>query len=117
MRSVIISLAVLVLVFSLTLANSIYIEDRISSYITAIDSYDGSPNFYSNLFEEFKRDEKFFSITISHSELFSVTDTFSELVSVAENGPDDGIEPLKSRLKNALVHLLRTSELSPLGIL
>ena len=108
MRSVIIALAVLVLVFSLTLANSIYIEERISSYITAIDSYDGSPNFYSNLFEEFKRDEKFFSITISHSELFSVTDTFSELASVAESRQSEGIEPLKSRLKNAFLHLLKT---------
>lgn len=117
MRSVIISVAVLIAAFTLTFANSIYIEDKIDSYISYIDSDDGSPLFYKNLFEEFKRDEKFFSITISHSELFSVTDTFSELASVAESGKRDGIEPLKSRLKNALLHLLRTSELSPLGIL
>ena len=117
MRPVIIALAVLVLIFSLTLANSIYIERRIDSYISAIDSDDGSPNFYTSLFEEFKRDEKFFSITISHSELFSVTDTFSELSALAESGKSDEIEPLKSRLKNALLHLLKTSELSPHGIL
>ena len=117
MRSLIMASVVLILVFALSIANSVYIEERIDSYISSIDSDDGSPGFYKNLFEKFKRDEKFFSITISHSELFSVTDTFSELATVAESGKSDGIEPLKSRLKNALLHLLKTSELSPLGIL
>ena len=117
MRSVIISVAVLIFIFALTFANSIYIEGRIDTYISYIDSDDGSPDYYKRLFENFKRDEKFFSVTISHSELFAVTDAFSELAAVAEGGKRDEIEPLKSRLKNAFSHLLRTSELSPLGIL
>lgn len=105
MRSVIISVLTLALIFSLAFLNSAYIRGRIDHYEGALELCDGSPEYYGQLFEEFKAEEAFFSLTVSHGELLSVTSAFSELAEAARGDDEGAVKIAKSRLQNAFRHL------------
>ena len=116
MRSVIISTLILAAIFALTITNSLYIGERIEYYMEAVEEDDGSLDYYERLFEDFKREEKFFGLTVSHDELFQITDAFSELARTEISSRDD-VAVAKGRLQNALRHLHQLSELGIFSIL
>ena len=114
MKAVKISVLFLIILTVSVYANSLYIgyiTDNIAIKIENITTDDiaKASSEFEKVFEEFKKAEKYISITVSHDDLTNIEDSFSEIIGAAKAGNTVGVITVKSRLKDSLLHLGRLS--------
>lgn len=117
MKTTKIAVFVLILLFAAILTNSIMISritDRLSGKVDAIDCEDteSAAREYENLSKEFKKAEKYISLTVSHDDLTNIEESFAEIIGAAKAGNEIGLITLKSRLRDSLEHLGRLSSIN-----
>ena len=102
-------------VFVTVIANTFILLYNIDAVIEALD---GAPDNvfaaqeYCEIFEDFKRRERFLSLTVSHSDLSEITYSFAELIAAAEAEDEESFAITKSRLKESLLYLRRLCKIS-----
>ena len=97
--------------------NSIFIGNVTKELAEAVetvrtDDMSAATEEYESLFEKFTRAEKFISVTVSHDDLTNIEESFSEIIGAAKAGDSASVIREKSRLKDALLHLGRLSQIS-----
>ena len=114
MKPVKISILILVILTISVYANSIYIGHTTKTIAEKVDKIDtenteNAAESFDELFDEFKKAERYISITVSHDDLTNIEENFSEIIGAANAGNNIGVTTAKSRLKDALIHLGRLS--------
>ena len=112
-----IAILVLILLFSAVFANSIYIStvtERLAEKVkdVEIDDLDYAMEKFEILREEFKKAEKYISITVSHDDLTNIEEGFADIIGAARSGMRANVITIKSRLEDSLKHLGRLSSLN-----
>ncbi len=117
MKAVRIATVTLILLFAAVVLNSIYIDkvtekfaDRISK--TDTQNLEDAKKEFEKLNEEFKKTEKFISITVSHDDLTNIEESFADIIGAANAGIHADVTTIKSRLEDALRHLGRLSSIN-----
>ena len=117
MKAVRIAGIVLLLLLTSVILNSIYISkitekfaDRIQEIDT--DNLETATEILKNIREDFKKAEKFISITVSHDDLTNIEEGFADIIGAAEAGMKVDVITIKSRLEDALRHLGRLSSIN-----
>ena len=105
MKSVRIAAVVLVLTVLLVIGNSIVVRELIDGVIEDVET--AGPEEYRDIFENFKRIEKYISLTVDHEDMMNIELGFAELIGMGEVGDEEGAQVTKSRLKYSLEHLKR----------
>lgn len=114
MKAVKIAILILVILTVSVYANSLYIgyiTDNIAIKVEniTVDDIAKALSEFEKVFEEFKKAEKYISITVSHDDLTNIEDSFAEIIGAARAGNTVGVITVKSRLKDSLFHLGRLS--------
>lgn len=114
MKQARVAAAFLSLLLLLVIINAIYIGHITRDFSKRVDEIDSSDTEnalkeYKNLYESFKKAEKFISITVSHDDLTNIESCFSDIIGAAEAGMEGSIIIIESRLKDSLEHLGRLS--------
>ena len=73
-------------------------------YLTDV-SYSECENLYNN----FKKQEKYISLTVNHEDLTEVESSFAEMLGAIKANDSESVLSIKSRLIDALEHLRRLS--------
>lgn len=117
MKAVRIAGIVLLLLLTSVILNSVYISkitekfaDRIQEIDT--DNLEVATEILKNIREDFKKAEKFISITVSHDDLTNIEEGFADIIGAAEAGMKVDVITIKSRLEDALRHLGRLSSIN-----
>ena len=117
MKAVRIAGIVLLLLLTSVILNSVYISkitekfaDRIQEIDT--DNLETATEILKNIREDFKKAEKFISITVSHDDLTNIEEGFADIIGAAEAGMKVDVITIKSRLEDALRHLGRLSSIN-----
>ena len=105
MKSVRIAAVVLVLTVLLVVGNSIVVRELIDGVIEDVET--AGPEEYGDIFANFKRIEKYISLTVDHEDMMNIELGFAELIGMGEVGDEEGAQVTKSRLKYSLEHLKR----------
>lgn len=112
MKAFIFSCITLGLVTTFVFLNSFIIFRSVTDLSNRIDAVEPTyrnESSFIEIYEDYKGMEKYFSITVSHSDLTSIEDSFAELLGAAEAKDDESLTIAKSRLKMAFNHLKRLS--------
>ena len=114
MKSAKFSIAFLIFLATVIIANSLYISNVTKGLAKKVDLIDTKNTEqcaieYKKLFSEFHKAEKFISITVSHDDLTNIEESFSDIIGAAEAGMEGYVIMIKSRLKDSLEHLGRLS--------
>lgn len=114
MKPVKLSILILAVLTILVYANSLYIGHITKSIAKKVESIDtdnieNAAEHFENVFDDFKKAERYISITVSHDDLTNIEESFSEIIGAANAGNLIGVKTTKSRLKDALIHLGRLS--------
>ena len=117
MRSAKFSMLFLIVLAAAIVANSLYISHvtkELAKKADAISTHDMQEckTEYMKLFSEFRRAEKFISITVSHDDLTNIEESFADIIGAAEAGVEANVIMIKSRLKDSLEHLGRLSSIN-----
>jgi len=117
MRAVKISSAVLILLLAAVILNSVYISKITENFADKIQDTNTedlkvAAENLKGVREEFKKAEKFISITVSHDDLTNIEEGFADIIGAAEAGMRVDVITIKSRLEDALRHLGRLSSIN-----
>ena len=117
MRAVKISSAVLILLLAAVILNSVYISKITENFADKIQDTNTedlkvAAERLKGVREEFKKAEKFISITVSHDDLTNIEEGFADIIGAAEAGMRVDVITIKSRLEDALRHLGRLSSIN-----
>lgn len=117
MKAVKIAISVFLILFVAIILNSLYISNRtekIADEISKIDTNDLSKTKkrLEEICADFKKAEKFISITVSHDDLTNIEESFADIIGAAEAGMTANVITIKSRLEDALRHLGRLSSIN-----
>lgn len=117
MKAVRISIIVFILLLAAVILNSIYISkvtEKFADKIREIDTenLEAAKDVLKQLHEEFRKEEKFISITVSHDDLTNIEESFADIIGAAEAGMTVDVITIKSRLEDALRHLGRLSSIN-----
>ena len=109
-----IAIVFLIFLAAVIIANSLYISnvsEALAKKVDLIDTKDTEQCAieYKKLFSEFRKAEKFISITVSHDDLTNIEESFADIIGAAEAGMEGNVIMIKSRLKDSLEHLGRLS--------
>ena len=107
MKSVRIAAVVLMLTILLVVANSFVVRELIDGVIEDVES--AAPQEYEEIFANFKRIEKYISLSVDHEDMMDIDLAFAELIGMVKVGDSEGAEVTKSRLRYSLEHLRRLS--------
>ncbi len=112
MKAVKAAYIIFVSVFVLVFANSFFLGRTIDGYKNEIDAIDTSntqaaKDKVTEIYEKFKRDEKFINLTVTHEDLTNIEEMFSGMIGAAKGDDKEELEIEKSRLSDALGHLKR----------
>ena len=104
----------LVLLLSTVLVNSFFIHRTTkifadSAKSISTDNCEDAGNEFTELFERFRKAQKFINLTVSHDDLTNIEESFAEIIGAAEANDLEGIITAKSRLVDSLEHLGRLS--------
>ena len=107
------SLCLTIVLLSIT-ANSVYITKTTEEFANAVkeidtENLDITADKLKEIYAEFKKAERFISITVSHDDLTNIDESFSDMIGAAEAGIRANVIAIKSRLEDALRHLGRLS--------
>ena len=114
MKTTKIAIAVLIILAAAVLANSLYIKHittELTKMINAVDTEDmeKTKREFADIYDKFKKAEKYISITVSHDDLTNIEEGFADIMGAIEAGAHTSIIMIKSRLSDALEHLGRLS--------
>lgn len=114
MKAFKIATAVLVLLIVAILLNSIFIgriSEDLAERIKALDleNMEIAAREAEEIYSDFKRAEKYISITVSHDDLTNIEESFSDIMGAFDANMKSDIIIIKSRLSDALSHLGRLS--------
>ena len=117
MKAVRIATVILISLFAAVVLNSIYISkvtEKFADSVSKIDTGDleAAREEFEKLNEEFKKAEKFISITVSHDDLTNIEEGFADIIGAASGGIHADVTTIKSRLEDALRHLGRLSSIN-----
>ena len=117
MKAVKISIAVLLTLTVSVAANSLYINHMTKDFskkLEHVNIEDGEnlTETFEKIFNNFKKAERFISITVSHDDLTNIEESFADIIGAAKAGAKSDIERIKSRLVDSLEHLGRLSSLN-----
>ena len=107
MKHAVISLGIIIALATITTINSARIQRLIDGYIEEIEATDTDAEVFSLLYDNFLKDEKFISLTVSHEDLRDIEKSFSEIIAAARMNDTVEVQKAKSRLIDALLHLGR----------
>ena len=91
----------------LVVANSFVVRELIDGVIEDVES--AAPQEYEEIFANFKRIEKYISLSVDHEDMMDIDLAFAELIGMVKVGDSEGAEVTKSRLRYSLGHLRRLS--------
>lgn len=109
------AVALLFLLIGAAVANTVFLTrgiDRITESVRALkidEPTEEAEAEAKDLYEDYRRWEQFFSLTVSHRDLTDVESLFSEMLGYLGVSDADGARVAKSRLIDALSHLRRLS--------
>lgn len=113
MKQKLFAVILLVVVISFVTINTIVIDRQIEEIMTGVEEVDiNSENAEDDIlriFEDFKRKERYISLTVNHDDLTNIEDCFVSLVGYLSVGNTDEAEVTRNRLTNSLEHLKRLS--------
>ncbi len=113
MKSRIISYIILSAIVLSVGANSIFLHKSTSMLIEAVAACDinemDSKEKYSEIYKEYKKQERFITLTVNHGNLTSTEEAFCELLGALENGDTATAAISKKRLIGSLDNLRRLS--------
>lgn len=98
------------LVFCTVTVNSLVISYNIDKiYDAVLNAPESIENagVYESIYEDFKRRERYISITVSHEDLGDIRNSFAEVVGAYRAKNEEDLIIAKSRLTEALLHLRR----------
>ena len=112
MKAVISAIILLVIVSALVIANSLVLENifnRISEELEDVEKTNISTakDDFTKIFEYYKKNAKYISLTVKHSELKLIEESFCELLGACEAKNESDIIQIKSRLIGSLLHTRR----------
>ena len=116
MKEKIIAFCLLFLVICFVLINTLVLDRQIKALyddtakIEMRDSdIQAAERSARELYEEFKKREKFISLTVNHEDLTRIEESFSEIIGYLSVGNADDARVIKNRLLDSLEHLRRLS--------
>ena len=114
MKAVPIAFSGLIVLLVLVILNSLYISrttEKLADEIKEIKTDDLSltAKELKRVYADFKKSEKFISITVSHDDLTNIEESFADIIGASEGGTAANVLTIKSRLEDALRHLGRLS--------
>ncbi len=117
MKAVRIATAVLIFLLAAVVLNSIYIDkttEKFANRIMEIDTKNlkEAKEEFKKVHKEFKKAEKFISITVSHDDLTNIEEGFADIIGASEAEMHVDVITIKSRLEDALRHLGRLSSIN-----
>ena len=116
MRAERIAVSVLIVELLGVILNSVYLHFGIGSIYEvtkAADVYSSdAENAYREIYADYKRHERFISLTVNHDDLANIDDLYCEIIGTLAVGDEDGASITKSRLVGALKHLWRLSKVN-----
>ena len=98
------------LVFVAVTANTLallYNLDRIYESIEKAPSSLEQKETYSEIYEDFKRRERYISVTVSTGDLEPIRSAFYDIIGALESGDEQELIIAKSRLTESILHLRR----------
>ena len=108
--------AYVILCFSLlaVIINSITLNMLISKTLNEVKAlpdilYESSYTDHEKIYNDFKKKEKYISLTVNHEDLTEVETSFAELLGATKAKDEESMLTIKSRLIDALEHLRRLS--------
>ena len=115
MKTVILAYTVVILIISLVILNSIFVSYNIKEIIRQIGAFDDGEKTntndtlseYEKIYLDYKRREKFISLTVSHEDLTDISTEFQEIIGAARANDTESIIIAKSRLIGSLEHTRR----------
>ncbi|MBP3495197.1 MAG: DUF4363 family protein [Clostridia bacterium] len=101
MKAFVISLIILIAIMALTVTNAIYINNKSEDFhaLASLLTPETNSEFFV-LYDEWKKAEGIFSITISHKDIDNLNIALSVLKQKYENKEDDGFYEYKALLMN-----------------
>ncbi len=121
MKARIFAYCTLVAIFFFVTANNIFLDRKIGELYKTAEKLDCSSEEASLdallLKENFEKNEIYMSLTVNHDKLSNIEDAIAELEGALTVGKKEEAEIIKSRLKNALLHLWRLSGFNLDGII
>ena len=111
MKTVRLSVIILLLIFILVNSNAIFIRKATDGLIGSLSELDGENTIeeYEVIYKRYQKNERLMSLTIGHDELCQVSDCFTELLTAIRNKNTDDAIIAKSRLIGYLEHIRRLS--------
>ena len=110
MKALITSCTTAALLIILVFTNSFIVRyniQRISEAIEAAPEHCQSAEIYTELFEDYRRREKYIALSVSHSDLLGIEDSYAEILGAIEADDEDALIIAKSRIIKALAHIKR----------
>ena len=119
MRSVIISSAILAIILSFTIINTVILNNFCEELFTAIENYDTDAQDHSaleELYDKFNEKSVYINLTVNHSMTNGVNEAFYELFGATEANDKQSARIAKSRLTYAVKRLWEMEKFSLLSI-
>ena len=110
MKSIIFSCTTAILLIVFVFVNSFAVRyniDKISEELEKAPNDIKSADIYSEIFEDYRRREKYVALSISHSDLLVIEDSFAEILGAIEADDEETLIIAKCRIIKALSHLKR----------
>lgn len=113
MKQKILAVILMVVVIAFVSINTIVLERQICATMEKVDTLalegvDAESNA-KEIYSDYKRKEKYMSVTVSHDDLTSIEDCFVEMIGFISVGDSQNATVTKSRLISCLEHLRRLS--------
>ena len=113
MKTKIFACVTIVIIIAFVSINTVYLDNTIielTDKIAALNLDDENAlQNASDIYDSFKEEETYISITVSHDDLTNIEDGFAELVGYLRVEDTAGAKVIKNRLINSLEHLRRLS--------
>ena len=106
--TILVSTVTLITVNSLVLGRMI---DTVTKAVSdaEVDDTTLAETKYTEIYEDFKKKERYISLTVNHNDLMNIENSFAELIGAAKADDKESLIIAKSRLIDALGHLKRLS--------
>ena len=113
MKEKAIAAVTLILVVGFVFVNARVIESKAEEYRKEVAALPAEGENLSEqirtLYEDFRKDERYISLSVSHEDLTNIEEAFAEMIGAAEVADAAQFTVAKSRLEDALSHLGRLS--------
>lgn len=113
MKQKILAVVLLIGVIAFVTVNTIVLNKQIGATIARVESLsleeENAESEARRMYDDYKKKEKYMSVTVSHDDLTSIEDCFVEMIGFLSVGDVQNAAVAKSRLISCLEHLRRLS--------